>query len=158
MKPPVTEQPAPRATGRESFVERRSRRIANARSATLGLALTFVGLAVAGAGLMRIADPHNFPTFGSALWWALQTVTTVGYGDIVPTTAFGKVIGGAEMVIGVSFIAFLTAAVTSTVIHRSDVDAEAAERAAAQHSTEMIIDAIGELGTRLEQIESRLRD
>jgi voltage-gated potassium channel len=67
---------------------------------------------------MRIADPHNFPSFGLAVWWALQTITTVGYGDVVPTTALGKVVGSVEMVIGVSFIAFLTAGVTSTVIQR----------------------------------------
>jgi hypothetical protein len=60
------------------LIERRVRKIVNARSVTLGLALTFIGLAVVGAVVMRIVDSHNFPTLGSATWWALQTVTTVG--------------------------------------------------------------------------------
>ena len=87
-------------TQRASLVERRARRIANARSVVFGLAGTFVGLALAGAALMRLADPTNFPSFGLAVWWALQTVTTVGYGDVVPTTTAGRLLGGVEMVLG----------------------------------------------------------
>ena len=76
---------------------------------------------------MRIADPDNFPSLGLAIWWALQTVTTVGYGDAVPTTDLGRVIGGVEMVLGVSFIAFLTAGVTSVVIQRASAQAQAVD-------------------------------
>ena len=61
---------------RPTFIERSVRRIANSRSLVLGLSLTFVGLAFIGAIVIRIADPDNFPSFGSAVWWALQTVTT----------------------------------------------------------------------------------
>ena len=67
-----------------TFVERRIRKIVNARSVTLGLALTFVFLSLAGGILIKLADHENFPTFGLGIWWALQTVTTVGYGDVVP--------------------------------------------------------------------------
>jgi voltage-gated potassium channel Kch len=104
---------------RPALIERRIRKIANARSITLALAGTFVGLAVAGAIAIRFLDEKSFPTFGSAFWWALQTVTTVGYGDVVPTGTTGKVIGSIEMVLGVSFISFLTAGVTSAVVRRS---------------------------------------
>ena len=100
--------------GGPSLIERRVRKIVSARSVTFGLALTFIGLAVAGAVVIRILDPHNFPTLGSATWWALQTVTTVGYGDIVPTTRLGQFVGGVEMVLGIAFITFVTAGVTST--------------------------------------------
>ena len=72
-----------------SFVERRIRRILNARSVTFGLALTFVGLALVGGILIRFVDHENFPSVGLGIWWALQTVTTVGYGDVVPTTLAG---------------------------------------------------------------------
>ena len=78
---------------------------------------------------MRIVDPDNFPSLGLATWWALQTVTTVGYGDVVPTNDVGRVIGSIEMVIGISFITFLTAGVTSTVIQRASAKAQAVERA-----------------------------
>src|SRR5215467_14075311 len=110
----------PPSSERHLSVERRANRIANARSVTFGLAATFFALALVGALLMRIADNHNFPSLGLAFWWALQTVTTVGYGDVVPTTTAGKVVGSVEMMIGISLISLLTAAVTSTVIQRQE--------------------------------------
>jgi voltage-gated potassium channel len=146
-----------------SLIERRVRRIVNARSVTIGLALTFVGLAVAGALVMRVADPSNFPSVGLAIWWALQTVTTVGYGDVVPTTVAGRVVGGAEMVTGVAFIAFVTAGVTSSVIQRGGAEAQEAERARDELNAQTILDALtqtkqalAELGDRLAEIESKL--
>jgi voltage-gated potassium channel len=149
---------------RPSFIERTVRRIANARSLVLGLSLTFIALAFVGAVVMRILDPDNFPSLGLAIWWALQTVTTVGYGDVVPTTSVGRVIGGIEMVIGISFIAFLTAGVTSTVIQRASAKAQAVERAHDERDAKTILDAlvetrqaIMELDARLDRIESRIR-
>jgi voltage-gated potassium channel len=146
-----------------SLIERRVRRIANARSVTFGLALTFIGLAVTGAVVMRIFDPHNFPTVGSATWWALQTVTTVGYGDIVPTTTVGKFIGGVEMVLGIAFITFVTAGVTSTVIQREEAKAREAAKEHLEERTQEIIEsvtrtneAVATLGNRLDAIESKL--
>ncbi len=112
---------------------------------------------------MRLADPHNFPSIGLAFWWAIQTVTTVGYGDHVPTTTTGRLVGGVEMVLGVSFIAFLTAGVTSTVIQRADANAQDDERARTEQNTQTIVaaltdtrTAIAELDKRLDQIESKL--
>jgi len=113
--------------------------------------------------VIRIADPDNFPSLGLAIWWALQTVTTVGYGDVVPTTRVGQVIGGIEMVLGISFIAFLTAGVTSTVIQRSGAQAQAAQRARDEGNAKAVLDAlvetreaISELDVRLDRIESKL--
>ena len=147
----------------DSLIERRVRRIVNARSVTIGLAATFVGLAVVGAIVMRVADPDNFPSVGLAVWWALQTVTTVGYGDVVPTTTAGQVVGGIEMVIGVAFIGFVTAGVTSTVIQRGQAEAQDADRARSERNTQTIIDAltqtrqaVAELGKRLDEIESKI--
>jgi voltage-gated potassium channel len=146
-----------------SLIERRVRRIVNARSVTVGLAATFVGLAVVGAIVMRVADPDNFPSVGLAVWWALQTVTTVGYGDVVPTTTAGQVVGGIEMVIGVAFIGFVTAGVTSTVIQRGQAEAQDADRARSERTAQTIIDAltqtrqaVAELGKRLDEIESKI--
>ena len=153
----------PRAkTEKASLVERRVQRIAGARSVTIGLAGTFVVLALVGAVAMRIADPDNFPNLGLAIWWALQTVTTVGYGDVVPTTDIGRVVGGIEMVLGVSFIAFLTAGVTSTVIQRREAGTAEDERAQREREVQTILDALAEtrqaikgLDERLARIESR---
>jgi voltage-gated potassium channel len=144
---------------RPSLIERRALKIADARSTTYGLAVTFVVLAF----VIRFADRHDFSSFGSAVWWALQTVTTVGYGDIVPTTAVGQTVGGIVMVLGVSFIAFLTAGVTSTVISRAQKGAQEADRTHLEGEIQRILDALAEtkaqntaLDKRLDLIESKL--
>ena len=139
-----------------SLVDRRVSKILNARSVTLGLAMTFFLLSLAGAIVMRLVDHHDFPTFGIAVWWALQTVTTVGYGDIVPTTHIGRVIGGAELVLSISFIAFLTAGVTSTVIRSQDARAREADRSQQAQDTQATLDALTQTRTALEALDARL--
>ena len=131
-------------------------KIANARSVTVGLAVTFVLLALVGAVAIWLLDRHDFNSFGSAVWWALQTVTTVGYGDVVPKAGIGRVIGGIEMVLGVSFIAFLTAGVTSTVIQRAAAQADETDRAARERDTKTIVDALAETRTAIRALEQRL--
>jgi voltage-gated potassium channel len=155
-------EPRPKAE-RPALVERRVRRIVNARSLTLGLAGTFLGLAVVGAILMRIVDDHDFPTLGLAAWWSLQTITTVGYGDVVPTTDVGRIVGSVELVLGISFITFLTAGVTSTVIQRGEQRGKESESAQRERDLQTIVDAlaqtrhaIADLDKRLDNIESRL--
>jgi voltage-gated potassium channel len=156
---------APSPRPRSDLVSRRARRIANARYVTLGLALTFLSMALLGAIVIRFIDRHDFSSLGNAMWWALQTVTTVGYGDVVPTTDAGRVVGGIEMVLGVSFISFLTATVTSTVVRRETAQEEAEQRAVAERHTNSIIEAldrtqeaIAGLEARLDRIEGRLRE
>jgi voltage-gated potassium channel len=74
-------------------------------------------------------DSEDFGSLGEALWWSLQTVTTVGYGDIVPESTRGQVIGGVVMLLGIAASAVLTALVTSalfeTVLRRRQADEEA---------------------------------
>ena len=142
---------------RRGLVERRASRIANARSVTFGLAVTFFALALVGGIVMRVADSDNFPSVGLATWWAIQTVTTVGYGDVVPTTTTGKVVGGIEMVIGISLISLLTAAVTSTVIQRGEAAAKEEDRIRDEQANQTIIEGLAQVDDRLSRIESELR-
>ena len=139
------------------LVERRAERIANARSVTFGLAATFFALALVGAIVMRIADSHNFPSVGLATWWALQTVTTVGYGDVVPTTTAGKIVGAIEMVFGISLISLLTAAVTSTVVQRGQAAATEKDRIRDEQTRQTVVEGLAQLDDRLSRIESELR-
>ena len=147
------------------LVERRIRRILNARSVTVGLALTFVALALVGGILIRVVDHENFPSVGLGIWWALQTVTTVGYGDFVPTTLAGRVIGGLVMAIGIAFISFVTAGVTSTLVQRAARTAHEADLANQEQTEQRIVNELGrtnqalsELGQRLDAIDSKLGD
>jgi len=114
--------------------------------------VTFVALALAGAIVIRITDAHDFPTFGLAVWWAIQTITTVGYGDVAPTTDVGRFVGGAEMVLGVSFIAFLTAGVTSSVIRRGQAGATEDERHLQEHDLQTIISGLAEMRTAISDL------
>jgi voltage-gated potassium channel len=139
-----------------SFVERRIRKIVNARSVTLGLAVTFVALALIGGVIIRFVDDQNFPSVGIGIWWALQTVTTVGYGDVVPTTFAGRMIGGLVMVIGIAFISFVTAGVTSTLVQRSAKEESEADRVHQEEIAKRIVDQLTELGKRLDAIDSKL--
>jgi len=72
-------------------------------------------------------------------------VTTVGYGDVTPTTTVGRVIGGIEMVFGISLISLLTAAVTSTVIERGREDAHEQTRIQLQENADSIKAELAEL-------------
>ena len=81
----------------------------------------------------------------------------------MPTTRVGQVIGGIEMVLGISFITFLTAGVTSIVIQRGTAKAQAVERAHDERDAKTILaaliearEAITELDARLDRIETKI--
>jgi voltage-gated potassium channel len=80
--------------------------------------LAITTLAITGvAGVAAwILSPKGFGSLGDSLWWAAQTVTTVGYGDVVPETAGGRLIGLFVMVVGVAAVSLITALVTSSFI------------------------------------------
>jgi voltage-gated potassium channel len=63
--------------------------------------------------LERHAQPEAFGSIPASAWWALSTLTTVGYGDVTPTTGWGKVLGGVVMLLGVGMFA-LPIAIIST--------------------------------------------
>jgi voltage-gated potassium channel len=51
------------------------------------------------------AQPENFPDIPSSIWWSIVTLTTVGYGDVVPITVGGKIFGSIISLLGVAFFA-----------------------------------------------------
>ena len=62
--------------------------------------------------LFYVSEPE-VKTYGDGIWWALVTITTVGYGDITPYTTLGRIVASTLMVLGIGFIATLTAAVSA---------------------------------------------
>ena len=83
---------------------------------------------------------------GSGLWFALQTVTTVGYGDVTPKDSVGRFIGAVVMLSGIGFLAVITASVTASLIESSRARFSAqSERDAALH--------LAEINERLVRIE-----
>jgi len=86
--------------------------------------VTATALIVVGAGiLIRFVDHSEFDNVWIGMWWALQTVTTVGYGDIVPKHLTGRIIAALVMLQGVAFLTIVTAAITSTFVRRAAMDA-----------------------------------
>ena len=67
----------------------------------------------------RFLDHQEYPTIGKGLWFALQTVTTVGYGDVTPKQPVGRFIAAVVMLSGIGFLAVVTAAVTATLVESS---------------------------------------
>jgi voltage-gated potassium channel len=72
------------------------------------------------AGLtMSLVDHSNFRSLGMGLWWSVQTITTVGYGDHVPGTVPGRLLAAFVMLAGIGSLTVITAAITSSFVARS---------------------------------------
>lgn len=80
--------------------------------------LVFVMFAVAGVGTaaVEILSPNSFDSLGDAAWWAATTVTTIGYGDVVPGTNGGRLIAVFVMFASVATVSFTTAVVTAAFV------------------------------------------
>ena len=87
-----------------------------ARRAAAIIAAFTVLITVAGGILERVLDHREYPTIGRGLWFALQTVTTVGYGDVTPKDSVGRFIAAVVMLAGIGFLAVVTASATAALI------------------------------------------
>jgi voltage-gated potassium channel len=106
----------------------------------IGVALVLV--LVAGL-LVRIVEPETFPRIGLAYWWAVTTVTTVGYGDVVPVTPEGRIVAVLLMLTGLSLIPTLTSVIVAMLL--------AKRRLAEQARIEAMIERLDSHLTRLEE-------
>ena len=104
---------------------------------------------VAGGVLKWLLDHGEYSDVWVGMWWALQTVTTVGYGDVTPKNPSGRIIAAFVMLQGIAFLAVTTAAITSTFVARASKEREKA-RAADEDDAEVRIEA------KLEGIDQRL--
>jgi voltage-gated potassium channel len=97
---------------------REQRRGLRPRDAAILITLVWL-VAVVGFGILeRIVEPQTFPTVWLGMWWALETVTTVGYGDVVPVTPAGKIIGSFLLLGGLAFLTVIIAMITSGFVAR----------------------------------------
>lgn len=154
---PLTAGQAPASAKRtemqqESRLERRIDsaidRATTPRGAAVVIAVVSTVITLAAGFLMTVVDHENFPSIGSGLWWAVQTTTTVGYGDHVPTTVGGRLVAASVMLFGIGFLTVITAAITSTFVARSR--GEVATAATAEQ--------FRQIDGRLERIEAALKD
>lgn len=108
-------------------------------------------MTVATGLLMTVIDHDAFPSLGGGLWWAIQTVTTVGYGDAVPGSTGGRLLVALVMLLGIGFITVITAAITGTFVARLARQPQAG-------SGDPLGEQLGRMDERLERIEAALRE
>jgi voltage-gated potassium channel len=93
---------------------------------TLKVFLASILLAYIGAVQITITERgvegSNIKNFGDGLWWAVTTVTTVGYGDRFPTTSTGRVLAVCLMLVGISLMGVITASVAAWFVKMSQDD------------------------------------
>ena len=130
------------------------------RYAAVAIITTTVVMTVLGAVIIRVFDHEEYSTMGEALWFTLQTVTTVGYGDNTPANFIGRLVAALVMLTSIGLITVFTAIITSTFVgaaRKRTEAAEAADEPSGIDALARIESAIQELGDRLERIESRNR-
>ena len=117
---------------------------------------TAVVVVVSGV-LMRVLDHKEYGNVWKGMWWALQTVTTVGYGDVTPTHKSGRLVAAVVMFEGIALLAIVTAAITSSFVQRAE-RARQARGAADERKEQDEIDArLDDLVARLDRVETMLR-
>ena len=127
--------------------------------AAAGVIVTATALIVIGGGiLIRVLDSREYSSIWVGMWWALQTVTTVGYGDVTPKAPIGRAVGAVVMLEGIAFLAIITAAITSSFVARAEREREAAE-GADDAALEARLDArFDDLTLRFDRLEAILTD
>lgn len=117
---------------------------------------------LAGAGLLAFvgalamleaerSDPSaSITTFGSAIWWAFVTMSTVGYGDVYPVTEAGRFVAVMMMVVGVSLLGLVSATLASALLLKL--------RGEERSDQQVLLDRITHLENQLNEISSLLRN
>ena len=104
------------------FVERRIERSFETGRIILFVIASITTIVIASGVAMWLVDRKDFPTLGLALWWAVSTVTTVGYGDVVPVQAGGRLVATGLMIVGYASLSLLTGIVASLLVGRRTAD------------------------------------
>ena len=98
--------------------------------------------------MISLVDRDEFGSLGEAMWWAVQTVTTVGYGDVVPEDTWGRLIAAVVMLNGIAFISLITASVTAMLVEQA--------RRREESPQEPVEAKLDRISSRLDAIEARL--
>jgi voltage-gated potassium channel len=133
----------------ERRFERWYERLTLPRAVATVIAVAFILVMVAGA-LARLVEPEVFTSIGLAYWWAVVTVTTVGYGDVVPESPAGRVVGTLLMLTGLGLIPTLTSVTVAILIgkrtaaQQEQLDRQGKEHAAALERIEAHLARLGD--------------
>jgi voltage-gated potassium channel len=129
-----------------------AQRVLTSRQGFRYVALATVLLVVLAGFSVTIADREEFTSPWLGMWWAVTTVTTVGYGDVYPHTVAGRIIASALMITGIGFLSLLTAAIASTFVSHDTAD----EDHALESDHAELLAALQRIEDRLERVEAKL--
>ena len=130
--------------------EREQNKMVRPRNAAYFIVVLWLAAVVVWGVLEHLIDKDTFPTVWLGMWWALQTVTTVGYGDIVPASTAGRLVATFLLLGGLAFLSVVTATITSSFVARRQAEM-------ADDANDPILSRIDRLDSRLEGIEAELR-
>ncbi len=146
----------PRLT-RPNFIERRMsvflRSPPKVTTAASVIVTATAVVVVVGGLLMRFLDHKEYANVWVGMWWAIQTVTTVGYGDVTPSATSGRIVAVFVMLEGIALLTVVIAAITSTFVARAQRELDADDDAAEAR----LEGRLDDLSSRLERVESMLR-
>jgi voltage-gated potassium channel len=127
-------------------------RLLTSRQGFRYIALATVLLVILAGFSISIADGEEFPSPWLGMWWAVTTVTTVGYGDYAPGTVGGRIIASGLMITGIGFLSLLTAAIASAFVSQDAADDEHA----AESERAELLSMLKRIEERLERVEAKL--
>ncbi len=107
---------------------------------TMIISVTFFGF------VFYVTEPE-VKTIGDGMWWALVTITTVGYGDITPLTTTGRFVASALMFVGLGLVASVTAIVSVKFI-QNFVD---------HHTNDDVLEKLDDMQKDLDEIKKKIQ-
>jgi voltage-gated potassium channel len=131
----------------DTWLARLNRSVESGRIIPYLVAVMLITMAL-GTAAVEVLSPNSFASLGDAAWWAATTVTTIGYGDVVPATSGGRVIAVFVMFASVATISFTTAVVTAAFINY--------QQRRLGHDTQRhqeLLDAVARVERRLDALE-----
>ena len=143
------EQQPGRARAATYLQERVERGALRPRTAASIIAAVWIAAIIVFGVVEYLVDRETFDTVWLGMWWATQTVTTVGYGDVVPGPGGGKVVATVLMVGGLSLFAVITGVITSVFVARAQAERHAA-------GADPVAQRLERISSELEAVRSEL--
>lgn len=135
-----------------ALAHKRAAQSLHARVTTYVVSAATVSLVVAGVAIReaeRGSPDANIRSLPDGMWWAVTTVTTVGYGDHYPTTALGRVVALALMLVGIALLGVVTATIATWFVDRLQ-DVEESVEAGQEATLEEVLSELREIRARLD--------
>ncbi len=124
------------------------------RNAVVVIVTVTIVAVLLGSVVIWLFDRRDFPDLGTAVWFMLQTVTTVGYGDVTPVSPLGRSVAGIVMIVSIGFVTIVTALITSTFVEAAQRQRRADDAAAQRERTDRVHARLDEVVERLAAIEA----